>query len=263
LSQRSSDGEHEPTATYPRRGISGRVVWRTGEFPAADGKGVLLMVRRLHEITLLLAAAATVDWMYVGWMRPLVADPGSRALLVKFATTLVPALLSIAFGAALLWRNRRARNFLPVRSAVTHSAATLLGAWLAASFAQIVLYLPFTYACLAGGWVVAVFLVLPYLVFLARTGRPTPLVLDALLVPVAGMLLHAGVLHLQFGVRRESIEHLLHGWTWLGVGLLAAAAGGAAMFACKRAKIPQMVGFAGVVILLVIALYWSSSLYGF
>ena len=221
------------------------------------------MIRRLHEITLLLAVAATLDWMYVGWMRPLVAELGPRAPLVKFSTTLVPALLSIAFGTALVWRTWRAKNFLPVRSALTQSAASLLGAWLTTIFARAVLHLPFAYACLAGGWVLAVSLVIPYLVFLIRTRRPTPLVLDALLVPVTGMLLHAGVLHLQFGVRRESIEHLLHGWTWLGMGLLAAAAGGAAMFACTRAKIPQIVGFAGAVILLVIVLYWSSSYHGF
>lgn len=221
------------------------------------------MIRRLHEITLLLAVAATVDWRYVGWMRPLAAGLGPRTPLVKLATTLVPALLSIAFGTALIWRNARTKSFLPVRSAVTHTAATLLGAWLSAVFAHVVLLLPYTYACIAGGWVLAVFLVIPYLVFLIRTGRPTPLVLDALLVPVTGMLLHAGVLHLQFGAQRESVEHLLHWWTWLGMGLLAVAAGGAAMFACRRARIPTIVGFASVAILLVIALYWSSSYYGF
>jgi hypothetical protein len=256
-------GGSQGTANYPRGRISGRVVWQAGQVPAAFGKGVPLMVRRLHEITLLLAVAATVDWKYVGWMRPLVADLGPQATLVKLATILVPALLSIAFGTTLIWRNWRTRNFLPLRSAVTHSAATLLGAWLTAIFVQTILFLPLTFACLAGGWVLAVFLVLPYLVFLVRTKRPTSLLLDALLVPVAGMLIHAGVLHLQFGERRESIEHLLHWWTWVGMGLLAAAAGGAAMFACRRARIPTIVGFAGAVILLVIALYWSSSYHGF
>ncbi len=221
------------------------------------------MIRRLHEITLLLAAAATADWLYVGWMRPLAAALGPQAPLIQFGTTLVPAMLSIAFGTALIWRNLRTTRFLPVRSALTHSAATLLTAWLTAVFAQSVLALPLTLAWLAGGWVLAVFLVLPYLVFLIRTGRPTPLMLDALLVPVLGMLVHAGVLHLQFGPRRQSVEHLLHWWTWVGMGLIAVAVGGAAMFACKRRKIPPVVGFAGAVILLVVALYWSSSYHGF
>jgi len=112
-----------------------------------------------------------------------------------------------------------------------------------------------TVAWFFGGAAIVLLLVVPYLAFLIRSGRRTPLPLDALLIPILGMLLYAGGMRIRLGYDLRSVRHLMDLPSWLAYGLPAAAAGLAAMALCRRVKISSTWGFAAAVAAL-LGLLW-------
>lgn len=150
-----------------------------------------LNVRRLHELTLLIAGLVWLDFCTLDLLGRLADsitrrhDLDSILLLSIFSLAIT---LSVLFGIILIYRHRRDLLLLPMRSYISYIiAAAVLAFLIVAAFHDgDWIKLNKRYAGLVMWGLFLLALLIPWALF--RRRKPTPLFIDAVLVPATAIL---------------------------------------------------------------------------
>ncbi len=151
-------------------------------------------VRWLHELTLVIAGLVWLDWStadLLGRLADSITRRHSLDDILLLSIPLFATTLSVLFGIILIYRHRCDLFLLPIRSYISYIVAA--GAWAVLAMATVDecfslgrTWWHWRYTFLSMWCLFILAFLIPWAVF--RRRQPTPLIIDAVLTPIAAIL---------------------------------------------------------------------------